>query len=53
MNWIWTDNKIGEEGAKMISKLLKINTTLTKLDLSGDEIEIKEKKQNNIKANIK
>ena len=36
--YIWTDNKIGDEGARMISEALKINTTLTELDLSGDEI---------------
>ncbi len=32
----WTDNEIGPEGAIMISEILKINTTLTKLDLRGD-----------------
>ena len=37
INWIWTDNYIGDEGAKMISEILKTNTTLTKLDLCGDE----------------
>ena len=30
-------NNIGDEGAKMISESLKINTTLTKLDLDGEE----------------
>ena len=30
----WTGNNIGAEGAKMISESLKINTTLTKLNLS-------------------
>ena len=30
----WTDNKIGSEGASKISESLKINTTLTQLDLS-------------------
>ena len=34
---IWTDNKIGDSGARMISELLKANCTLTTLDLSGDE----------------
>ena len=34
---IWTDNNIGESGARMISESLKNNTTLTKLDLWGDE----------------
>ena len=50
---IWTGNNIGDEGAKMISESLKINTTLTYLDLRGDEIEINEKKQKNIKAKMK
>ena len=34
---IWTDNNIGESGARMISESLKTNTTLTYLDLTGDE----------------
>ena len=34
---IWTDNKIGDKGAKMISESLKINTTLTILYLGSDE----------------
>ena len=33
----WIDNEIGVEGAKSISESLKINTSLTKLDLSCDE----------------
>ena len=33
----WTDNNIGDEGARMISESLKTNTTLTKLNLSGNE----------------
>ena len=38
MKWNkWTDNKIGAEGASNISETLKVNTTLTKLDLDGDE----------------
>ena len=41
-NEIWTGNKIGAEGARMISELLKTNTTLTELDLNFDEIEINE-----------
>ena len=32
----WTDNEIGTEGAIQIIESLKTNTTLTKLDLSGD-----------------
>ena len=31
-----TDTNIGDEGARMISESLKINTTLTKLNLGGD-----------------
>ncbi len=30
------DNKIGEEGARIVSELLKTNSTLTKLDLRSD-----------------
>ena len=30
----WTENKIGDEGAKKISESLMINTTLTQLNLS-------------------
>ena len=43
-NEIWTGNDIGAEGARMIIESLKTNTTLTKLDLSGEENEINEKK---------
>ena len=32
-----TDNDIGDEGARMISESLKINTTLTELYLESDE----------------
>ena len=34
---IWTDNKIRVTGARMISELLKTNTTLTKLNLTSDK----------------
>ena len=34
---MWTVNKIGDEGARMISESLKTNTTLTELNLSNDE----------------
>ena len=34
---IWTGNNIGDSGARMISESLKTNTTLTTLDLGGDE----------------
>ena len=32
----WTGNDIGDEGARMISEGLKCNSTLTTLDLGGD-----------------
>ena len=35
--WTWAGNGIGVEGARMISEALKINSTLTELNLSGDE----------------
>ena len=35
----WTDNRIGAEGASKISEALKVNTTLTKLELDSDEKE--------------
>ena len=35
---IWTGNKIGVEGAKMVSESLKINSTLTTLYMGSDEI---------------
>ena len=35
----WTGNKIGDSGASKISGSLKVNTTLTELDLFGDEYE--------------
>lgn len=41
-----TDNGIGDEGAKALSQMLKVNTTLTSLDLfSEKEREIKFKKK--------
>ena len=39
MKWNkWTGNKIGDSGASKISESLKVNTTLTKLNLSCDEM---------------
>ena len=35
--WTRTGNDIGDEGAGMISEALKINSTLTELNLGGDE----------------
>ena len=43
---IWTDNNIGDEGARMISEALKTNTTLTTLGLGSDENEVKWKQPN-------
>ena len=44
-----TDNQIGDEGAKAMSEMLKVNTTLTSLYLLGEEErkerEEKEKKE--------
>ena len=37
INEIWTANKIGDEGARMLSESLKTNTTLTELDLGCDD----------------
>ena len=38
-----TDNNIGDEGARLMSEALKTNTTLTTLNLVGEqEDEIKE-----------
>jgi len=36
---VWTGNSIGREGARMIGEALKCNSTLTELNLSGDEKE--------------
>ena len=41
-----TDNNIGAEGARMISESLKINTTLTTLDLTCNMQRSKKKKRN-------
>ena len=41
-----TDNEIGVEGAKSMSEMIRVNTTLTSLDLSGvEEGKGKEKEQ--------
>ena len=37
----WIGNYIGFEGAKSLSETLKINTSLTSLDLTRDENEKK------------
>ena len=43
-----TDNNIRDEGTKAMSEMLKLNTTLTSLDLYGQEEERsgKEKERN-------
>ena len=40
-----TGNEIGDEGAKAMSEMLKVNTTLTSLSLGGEEEERREKRQ--------
>ena len=39
-----TGNGIGDEGAKAISEMLKVNSTLTELNLRGEE-ERKERRE--------
>ena len=39
-----TDNEIGVEGARTMSEMLKVNTTLTTLNLSGKK-ERKERRE--------
>ena len=39
-------NEIGDEGAKSMSEMLKVNTTLTSLGLGGEEEE-KERENKN------
>ena len=40
-----TGNEIGVEGAKALSEMLKVNTTLTSLNLLGEEEERREKRK--------
>ena len=42
----WIVNNIGDDGAKAISESLKINTSLTELDLHSDEKIRNEKREN-------
>ena len=44
-NGKWTDNNIGDIGARAISESLKTNTTLTTLYLGGDNKIEKEKRK--------
>ena len=41
----WIDNGFGTEGARMISEGLKCNSTLTILNLTGDEKNDKEERK--------
>ena len=45
----WKDNQIGDEGAKSISESLRINTSLTKLNLLSDQKIWNEKREKNEK----
>ena len=45
-----TDNEIGVEGAKALSEMLKVNSTLTTLNLSSEE-ERKEKEKRKKRMN--
>ena len=45
----WIDNEIGDEGAKSISETLKINTSLTELNLWSDENVMNENEKMNWK----
>ena len=38
-------NEIGDEGAKVMSEMLRVNTTLTELNLEGEKEERKRKKK--------
>ena len=40
-----TGNRIGVEGVKMISEVMKSNSTLTSLNLTSEEEKPKEKRQ--------
>ena len=45
-----TGNGIGDEGAKAMSEMVKVNTTLTTLNLRGEE-ERKERKEKERRMN--
>ena len=40
-----TEDGIGDEGAKSMSEMLKVNTTLTKLDLGCEEKKKRERRE--------
>ena len=43
--WFKTDRYIADDGTRMISEALKINSTLTELNLRGDGKREKEQKR--------
>ena len=40
-----TGNRIGDEGAKAMSEMMKVNSTLTSLNLWGEEEKKREEKE--------
>ena len=50
MIW-WIDNDVGDELASMISELLKVNSTLTSLKLSGDGMRERERERERMHDN--
>ena len=44
-----TDNGIGDEGANTLSEMLKVNTTLTSLDLTCEKEQRREKREKRVK----
>ena len=46
-----TANRIGDEGAKAMSEMLKVNTTLTTLDLWREEERKREKRKKRERRN--
>ena len=46
-----TGNGIGEEGAKAMSEMMKVNTTLTTLDLSCEEERKERRERKEIRMN--
>ena len=46
-----TGNKIGDEGAKAMSEMLKVNTTLIGLNMGSEEEERKEKEKGKTREN--
>ena len=49
----WTGNGIGAEGARIISEALKINSTLTKLDLGCGRKKKRTKKVKRLRSEDK